>query len=78
MTGIVDDSGRIPTIKNRRVNILDVMATMRINPNPEYQLKEVWDLSEDQIEEIKQYIEENRDTLEDLESEVSEEQEVQR
>lgn len=76
MTDIVDDSGQIPKLRNRRVNILDVMATMRINPNPEYQFKEAWNLSDEEIEDVMQYIDENRDEIEELESEVAEEKEV--
>jgi hypothetical protein len=73
MDSIIDDSGRIPTLKNRRVNILDVMATIRINSDPEYQFKQVWSLSEDEIEEVTEYIRENRDVLEDLQYHISQE-----
>lgn len=75
MTDIIDDSGQIPKLKNRRVNILDVMATMRINLNPERQFKWAWDLSDEEIKDITQYIHENRDEIEELESEVAEERE---
>lgn len=76
MTNVIDDSGRVPTLKNRRVNILDVMATIRINPNPNRQFREAWNLSDDEIEDIKAYMDENKDELEELQSEISEEKEI--
>lgn len=78
MTDIIDETSRVPKLKNRRVTIFDVMLTMRVNPNPEYQFKDVWNLSDDEIKEVREYVEENREELEELQEEVSKELEAQR
>lgn len=78
MADIIDETERVPRLKNMRVTIFDVMLTMRVNPNPEYQFKHIWSLSDDEIEEIRDYVEENREELEELQSEVSKELEAKR
>lgn len=73
MTDIIDESGRVPTLRNRRVTIFDVILTMNVNPDPQRQFKDVWNLSGEQIEEIENYVEENRRELEKLGEELQEE-----
>ena len=51
------------------------MLTMRINPNPEEQYKEAWRLSDEQIQDVREYVEENREELKQLEEEIVEESE---
>ena len=67
MTDIIDETESLPRLKNRRVN-----------PDPEYQFKEIWNLSDDEIKEVREYVTENKKEREELQSEVSEELEAKR
>lgn len=70
---LIDNTEHVPKLKNRRATMFDVMLTMRVNSDPEHQFKEVWEMSNDEIKEVREYVEENREELEGLQSEVSKE-----
>lgn len=76
MTEIIDETDRVPKLRNRRVTIFDVMLTMRVNPNPEQQFEEAWRLSDEQIRDVREYVEENKEELKGLEEEIVEESEA--
>ena len=76
MTGIIDETERVPRLRNKRVTIFDVMLTMRLD-NTEYQFKEVWNLSDDEIKEVRDYVEENKEELKELEEEIVKESEAE-
>lgn len=75
MTDIIDETGRAPRLKNRRVTMFDVMLTMRLD-NTEYQFKEVWNISDAEVEEVREYVEENREELRSLELQIIKEREA--
>ena len=62
---LINESGNFPSIKNWRINIFDCMAALE-SPDPYHQMVEVWGLSEEEMDYIKQYIEENEDELLEL------------
>lgn len=66
-TDIIDFSGEIPTLRNKRVTVFDVMLTLDISSEPEKSMAETWDLSQEEIDDIIEYINSNREELERLE-----------
>lgn len=59
---LIDESGTVPSIKDWRINIFDCMAALK-SADPHYQMVEVWGLSEEEMENLKQYVEENEEEL---------------
>lgn len=63
---VIDESAPVPSIRGRRIDMLDVMAALE-SPDPEEQFYEEWKLSDEQIEAAVEYVEEHRDELEEVE-----------
>ena len=62
---LIDESGNFPSIKDWRINIFDCMAALE-SSDPHHQMVESWGLSEEEMDCIEQYIEENEDELLEL------------
>ena len=62
---LIDESGTVPSIKDWRIDIFDFMAALE-SPNPSHQIVEIWGLSEEEMDVLTRYVEENEDELLEL------------
>lgn len=62
---LINESGAVPSIKNWRIDIFDFMAALE-SPDPHHQIVEVWGLSEEEMDTLTQYVDENEDELLEL------------
>jgi uncharacterized protein (DUF433 family) len=61
---VIDETGDIPSLRDRRINMLDIMTAIR-SGNAEENF-EYWNLGEEEIEAIKEYYVNNKKELEDI------------
>lgn len=62
---LINKSGAVPAIAGRRINMFDVMAALE-SPNPESQLYEDWNLSEEEVEAALTYVRQHREELREM------------
>jgi len=66
MSEYINEEETVPTIAGRRINMFDMMAALR-SSDLEEQLYETWELSKDEVDAARTYIQENREYLLELE-----------
>lgn len=60
----IDESGNVPSIKGRRINMIDVTAV--IESGDEHNQFEYWGLSDEKREEAIEYYEENEEEIQQI------------
>lgn len=60
----IDESGNVPSIKGRRINMIDVLAV--IESGDEQNQFEYWGLSDEKKEEAIEYYEENKEEIREI------------
>ena len=66
----INQDERVPAIAGRRIDMFDMMAALE-SSNPEEQLYETWELSEEQVEAAIAYIDEHEEGLLALQEELT-------
>ena len=59
----INEEERVPSIAGRRIDMFDMMAALQHSSNPDEQIYEIWELSEERVEAAVRYIEENEEEL---------------
>lgn len=71
MSTIIDETCNVPKIKNSRVTLFDIMMTIRISQEPKTKIKENWGLSDDEAQEVLDYIDKNEKELKQKENKLN-------
>jgi hypothetical protein len=63
---VIDFSNKIPRLDKREVTIFDAVYILKSSSNSDEDIKEMWQLTDSELNEIKNYIQENQLELNEL------------
>lgn len=61
---VIDETGDIPSIRGRRIDMIDIMTVIKSGNAKEN--FEYWDLDEEEIEAVREYYANNKEELEEI------------